>query len=59
MGAQDRWDAQIHAMDGKCVARLQGVGDGPVSVEALVPGIYQLLVRFGEGEVRSMRLVKE
>ena len=32
MGAQDLWDAQIHAMDGKCVATSRR-GDGPVSVE--------------------------
>ena len=48
-----------HNVDGKCVARLQGVGDGPMSVETLIPGIYQLLVRFVENEVRSMWLVKE
>ena len=36
-----------------------GIGTDPLSVEGLTPGLYHLIVQFGEGEARGFRLMKE
>lgn len=36
-----------------------GVGEESVSVEGLPPGLYHVIVQFGEGETEGFRLVKE
>ena len=46
-------------MDGKRILERSGIGTEPLSVAGLTPGLYHLIVQFGEGETRSFRLMKE
>lgn len=58
LNAQEPWEAQVFGLDGRLVLQQSGVGTEPMSVEGLTPGLYHLIVQFGEGEDRNFRLIK-
>ena len=59
LNGQEPWEAQVFGLDGKRILEQTGIGTEPLSIEGLTPGLYHLIVQFGEGETRSFRLMKE
>ena len=59
LNGQEPWETQVFGLDGKRILERSGIGTEPLSVAGLTPGLYHLIVQFGEGETRGFRLMKE
>ena len=59
LNGQEPWEAQVLGLDGKRILEQTGIGTEPLSIEGLTPGLYHLIVQFGEGETHGFRLMKE